>query len=644
MLPESVSEHYLAQQRLIVATLGLTRQEWASVSLADVDATWAKAAPRINLLTASAQLGAATNGAAYIGSTLDELGYTGRALGAVDPRAFAGFASDGRGLSSLLDGAAIRAKEAQSLEAGGKWLDMAVHTQIADAGRQAAAVGIAAHPNVGWVRMVNPPCCAKCAVLAGKEFRYNQGFQRHPRCDCVHVPTIHGDIPSGLTREPALDQIHGLSLGERQALENGGDLSRVVNARRGASGMHTTELAKRGTARLTPDGILATAKSREEALDLLRRNGYITDTGTRVTRVIPKVPAEIAPQPPKFDSRWLEGRDVHVRKVPNEPGRRALADDWRGTVNRYERERELFAANIEERKQFILKEGLSSRQVTAIMNKQPDVQRWRAAIDEIDDALTTARRQLDDIERDLANVNLPDFDPENPLKFYGDRVKFYSKGDEAANIASDLEMFPEEMHKVLRSHFAEVDGSGFRLGADLLTDIDELSHLRGVAGRGTGAKTFDSDGILGVYDPSKRVCGCIKKHAITGEDHSSTVLHEATHAIDDALTADGLGSPSSSAEFREIWDEMDDRVALWPYITRAGNPEGYLSEGFAESYSRFIHLRRSNVALEGDELVGAFFDTLTSNATRAPKRLDATRRLVSWFEDLERRAGIQATA
>lgn len=315
MLPRAVSDHYRRQQRLIVATLGLVRREWSTVDFTDIDGSWAKVAPRVNLLTASAQLGSARNGAAYIGATLAELGDDVPVLGDVNPRAFAGFASDGRPLGSLLDGAAYRAKAAQSLEAGGAWLDMAVHTQVADAARGAAATAIAARPGVGWVRMVNPPCCGDCANLAGKEFKYNEGFQRHPRCDCVHVPKGVQTSWEGLTEEPSLDQITDLTAAERKALAEGSDLSRVINARRGGGRgkMTTTELAKRGQVRLTPDGIFARAGSREEALSLLKEHGYLTNTARRVSTATVEAPR--AARAARVD---LSG--IRAAKTPQEVG------------------------------------------------------------------------------------------------------------------------------------------------------------------------------------------------------------------------------------------------------------------------------------------------------------------------------------
>jgi len=290
VLPSAALDQYRAQQRLIVAILGLTRREWAAMG-PDFDTSWAKIGPRITLLTASAQLGAARNGAAYVPATLTELGQSINPLAEVDPQAFAGIAADGRPLVSLLYGAVTTAKSAAqtlepqaALQTGGKWLDMAIHTQVADASRGAAGVAIAARPGIGYIRMVYGVSCSRCAVLAGRWYRYNQGFQRHPRCDCQNVPCGEGSA-KGLTAAPPLDQITGLNAAERKALTDGADLGQVVNAKRGAQGMTTSEgtttsgLARQrlgpGRQRLTPDGIYRIASDRTEALNLLQQHGYL---------------------------------------------------------------------------------------------------------------------------------------------------------------------------------------------------------------------------------------------------------------------------------------------------------------------------------------------------------------------------------
>jgi hypothetical protein len=66
-----------------------------------------------------------------------------------------------------------------------------------------------------------------------------------------------------------------------QALRDGADMGRVVNARRGMSdnGLTTSE-ARRGlglgrSARLTPQGIYDLYPDREQAIEQLRRHGYL---------------------------------------------------------------------------------------------------------------------------------------------------------------------------------------------------------------------------------------------------------------------------------------------------------------------------------------------------------------------------------
>ena len=186
-----------------------------------------------------------------------------------------------------------------ALAAGGKWLDMAIHTQIADASRGAAGVAIAARPGIGFVRMVNPPSCSRCAVLAGKFFKWNAGFKRHPRCDCKNVASGETGA-AGLTTEPPLYQITGLTKGDRKALNEGADLNQVLNAHRGLQGGMTTAegVSEQGVfggyvrgsdgsvtrrakgaanpQRLTPNGIYRLARDdREWAVKMLKQFAYI---------------------------------------------------------------------------------------------------------------------------------------------------------------------------------------------------------------------------------------------------------------------------------------------------------------------------------------------------------------------------------
>jgi hypothetical protein len=295
VLPDAAVAHYRAQQRLTVASIAAARRVWARMGV-DFDRSWAVVGPALTVLVSAGQLGAARNGAAYVPRVLAETGQRDDPVGDIDPRAFAGVASDGRELEPLLYGAVTAAKDSVSggqtaqgaLAQGGRWLDMAVWTQIADAARGATSVGMAARPHVtGYYRMLNPPSCSRCAVLAGRHYRWNQGFLRHPRCDCTHIPVSEADDslkfdPNAYFRSLSeSDQNRVFTNAGAQALRDGADMGRVVNARRGMSdnGLTTME-ARRGlglarSARLTPQGIYDLYPDREQAIEQLRRHGYL---------------------------------------------------------------------------------------------------------------------------------------------------------------------------------------------------------------------------------------------------------------------------------------------------------------------------------------------------------------------------------
>ena len=282
------SEFYAAQARTGAATGLLARRQWRKMGSLD---DWALIVSRLTLLVTAGQVGAASRAEAYVSSSVDV-----DAAGSVNPKMFGGVASDGRPLDSLLYSSVVHArtlygtaaKDAEIMAAGEAWLGMLVQTQIADAGRGATQVAIAARPRVGYVRFVSPPCCQRCAVLAGKFFKWNEGFQRHPRCDCIHRATAEGSVTDGRTDSITPDQIEDLTIAQRKAIGDGSDLNRVINSHRAGtrSGMFTTEgMGRRGFARdglaegqrrMTPEAIYKTAgEDREAAVALLRTHGYL---------------------------------------------------------------------------------------------------------------------------------------------------------------------------------------------------------------------------------------------------------------------------------------------------------------------------------------------------------------------------------
>lgn len=312
MIPDAAVKHYKAMQRLQGLAVLSSAELWSGVTLASLDGAWAASVGVLSPLLAGVQQKAAAAGAAYGAATLAEQGLYEAPQHFVDPAAFAGTASDGRPLEGLLWGPVPHVKTliaggvapGEALKAGGKYLTSLVRTQVADAGRSAAGVDTATRRNVGYVRMLNPPSCSRCSILAGRFYRWNAGFNRHPRCDCIHVQTnaraaaeseglIHDPYEYFQSLSPA-EQDKAYTKAGAQAIRDGGDIFQVVNSRRGMKpgGLTTTEgTSRRGNfgrqgPRLTPEAIYAKGLSREATLAELERYGYILPGGQNPLGVI----------------------------------------------------------------------------------------------------------------------------------------------------------------------------------------------------------------------------------------------------------------------------------------------------------------------------------------------------------------------
>lgn len=250
---EVASAHYRDRVALARRTEAAVAALWSRVDPLRILLSWLGLAPAATAIVARAQLEAASSADGYLDDVLAAQGFDTDAQGVLVPSALAGFASDGRDLGSLLERPAVVALQAikqgatvpQALGAGEVSARLIASTQVADAGRVADGVALTAHHSVGgFYRMLNLPSCSRCVVLAGKWYRWNAGFPRHPKCDCLHIPT----------REDRLDEVRtdpkqyfeSLSRGEQdkvftqagaEAIRLGADISQVVNARRGAAGI-----------------------------------------------------------------------------------------------------------------------------------------------------------------------------------------------------------------------------------------------------------------------------------------------------------------------------------------------------------------------------------------------------------------------
>lgn len=179
-------------------------------------------------------------------------------------------------------------------------VERVVASEVADAGRSASQVEFIARPDwTNYVRVLNPPSCDRCAVLAGRIYRDLEAFDRHPNDDCVMVPVTSWEEAHDqgyvFSAQEAFDKGHirGLSKADAQAIADGADIGKVVNAHRGMSTptvfghkvKATTEATTKRAAwrkanptrlvRLRPESIYEIAESREDAIRLLRLYGYL---------------------------------------------------------------------------------------------------------------------------------------------------------------------------------------------------------------------------------------------------------------------------------------------------------------------------------------------------------------------------------
>lgn len=290
-LPRAAISHYQDQQAISVGAARAVESLWAGMT-DDFDASWSAISPRVYETASAGQFAAATSGIAYTAAVLEETGVDAPAEARVNARGFVGSTKDGRPLATLLDGAVYRAKAlvgegltaAAALQSARTWLGGAVLDATREADRQAVSASIAVRPAVqGWVRMLNPPSCKFCITLAGKWFRWNEGFPSHPHCDCRHIPAQEaaaGDLtidPYAYFRslDPKMqDRLFGKS--DAQAIRDGGDIYRVVNTR--SRGLSTAKQARKfGTpSRMTVDDVYREAGTRQQAIEMLAREGYVT--------------------------------------------------------------------------------------------------------------------------------------------------------------------------------------------------------------------------------------------------------------------------------------------------------------------------------------------------------------------------------
>jgi hypothetical protein len=353
---ELVTAHVGRRRRIAKAAALEVGKLWSDVDRSNIARSWQQALPEAVAAVARAQVVAAAESGPYLDQLLEEYGLPAVGEARVNIAGLAAIASDGRPLDSLIYHPAISALQTiqaggsvdQALATGAFSADLITRTQVADAGRVADGVNVAADRNLqGYIRMLTLPSCSRCIILAGKFYAWNAGFERHPACDCVHVPSTEDNLEDLRTNPSKLfeslseaEQNKIFTIAGAQAIRDGADMNQVVNVRRGAAGLNaaggratpaevrvlrggrgigrlqatkvagqdvliSTEgttrrgLAGRrlnGRARLMPEQIYKIAgDDRDEALRLLYRNGYLLQPPESTPRLRKVAPAKAAP-------------------------------------------------------------------------------------------------------------------------------------------------------------------------------------------------------------------------------------------------------------------------------------------------------------------------------------------------------------
>lgn len=318
---QEIDRFQRGERQAVTQTVAGVLDVWRRVDENDIIGSWGRLLPETYAVVEAGQRTAAQSGATYSAAVIAAQ-TDPRPSGVVQVDRLVGVASDGRPLETLLAlpahqtvGRIGRGQPTQeALTSGRRQLGRLVVTQVADAARQASSVGMVQDRSVsGYRRQLSPPSCARCAVLAGKWYRWNQGFQRHPSCQCVHVPAVgpKADVAGLETFDPdayfrSLDpavQDRIFTKAGAEAIRDGADLGQVVNARRGmrstsayGSTVSTTTVGTRSpgvrntsflramrgetgpqtNVRLMPEQIYRDANgNRDEAVRLLGRFGYL---------------------------------------------------------------------------------------------------------------------------------------------------------------------------------------------------------------------------------------------------------------------------------------------------------------------------------------------------------------------------------
>lgn len=321
-LPPLADSYNLSQRRRIEQTVRAVVAEWYKTG-ARFETGWQQFGPAIIAKVLVAQGFLASEAAAFVPAVIaaTEGVVATDAAAQTNTAALVGVTGGGFAVADSLAAVSLVALQAvaggatttKALETSASWLQQTVGTILADTERSSGAVTRYTR-KVGYIRMVNGGACGRCVILAGRWYRQNAGFLRHPACRCFGIPA--SENVAGDWQTDPLEYFHSLndaqqiklmgSVANAQAVRDGANMGQIINAYRRSRGMSFAQKSpivaykgdkytrsgttKRAAAfqaqkrlrqngkpgmRLMPESIFRVAKSREDALRLLNLYGWI---------------------------------------------------------------------------------------------------------------------------------------------------------------------------------------------------------------------------------------------------------------------------------------------------------------------------------------------------------------------------------
>lgn len=200
-LPSSAEAYTRRQRTEARAALAAVQRLWSRMG-DDFDASFAEIELPLLTVVYTAQARVAASAQAYVPTVGAEVGIPARPREfETFPEAWVGTAGDGRPVTGLLEHSVVQAKAAigrgatatAALASAGRFLSLATGTLLSDTARGVEQVEAVSRRITTFVRMLNPPSCGRCVILAGRTYSSREAFERHPGCDCRNIPAPESD-------------------------------------------------------------------------------------------------------------------------------------------------------------------------------------------------------------------------------------------------------------------------------------------------------------------------------------------------------------------------------------------------------------------------------------------------------------------